>query len=635
MVSRDPAMRVSAFRGHKPLSAAVMAQCVDEVVVGVTHVALLLHDRTTVAVMDRVPAAASPDLQAADQVRLEQASQVAAKGELAGKAGLLVRSFAPARVASVAWEAGPGGASVRMAVVLRDGGAHWWEWDIAKLCWTPAQSKRLVNSPSGDEIECAVPDPLQSGSWLCLESNAATTELSLWRRTGVAGGVLLARVPGDGEGVRLWACKEPVAAAWMSSDYGGLCCVNLADPKPFCPPSFFKKGLIEQHPATQELVLLDAAESKVFVLRPFMPPHLLCTLASALAKVVGMAFLHKTLFVLDDNGARCSTFDLGTGAALRTHATPPGLRLAGQALPGPFVVLWGASVGFQTLQHEAVPQVQALLPAERGARMAQEWGLRRLAAWRLLSDGKDAAAVAAFTATPALSVAMAGGSDDARLIELTRKHLANDTPKHAFETLSTLTAQVNPLLQQWADASLPLVEYAAVSEQEVLEVRALEEPEAVLDELLANASGSDEPWKFCLTCRLLLALRPEMLPAFASGESAEGRPWRLQLAADSLAVATPQPRSEPQVRAAARVMEEAGNAPTSARLLIANGFPQTLDLRLAFAEALRSGDEEALVRLWAGCDWDDSALFRLLLVHGEDGEPLTVRLLKRILAARE
>jgi hypothetical protein len=623
-------MRVAGFRGHRPASATVMAQCVDEVVVAGTHVALLLHDRSVLAVMDRVPAATAAELLAAEQVRLEQASQVVAQSEQAARAGVLVRSFASSRVASLAWEGGAASANVRLTAVLRDGGLHWWDWDVAKQVWAAGQSKKLVTLAAGEEIESAVADPTVAGSWLCLESSVGTNELALWRRNGAAAAVLIARVPGDGERVRLWASKDPVATAWISSEYGGLCSVDLGDPNPFCPPTFFRNCLIEQHPVTQEMVLLD--EGKVYVLRHNASPRLLCALSSALAGLVGMAFLHRTLLVLDDHGARCSVFDLGTGLLLRSNVTPPGLRLARQGLESPIAVLWGASIGFQTLQHEAVAQVQALLPADRGAQLAQEWGLRRLAAWRLLSDGKDPAAVAAFTATPALSVAMAGGADDARLIEMARKHLASDTPKHAFESLSTLTPQVSPLLRQWAEAQPVSLQYPDLSEQEALEVRAMEQPDAVLDELLVSSSEESPAWKFCLTCRLLLELRPEELPGFVGREK---NARRVQLAADCLAVASPQKRSDAQVRAAARVLELAGNASASARLLIANGLPQTQDVRLAFAEALRRGDEETLTRLWADCDLEDGALFRMLHVYGEDEKNLTVGLLKNIMAARK
>ncbi len=624
-------MRAGSLRGHKAASAAAAARCVDEVVVGGTHVALLLHGRTSLAVVDRVAGATAAELLAADQVRLDQAGQMAQQAELAGKAGFLVRSFAPQRVASVAWEAGVG--TLRLSAVLREGAVEWWDWDSSK-CWSGGESKKLVSANgSRDEIECAKQDPTVVGSWLCLESNAATSELALWRR-GVSGSaVLIARVPGDGASARLFVSSKD-SVAWILSNYGGLCCVNLADPKPFCPPSFHKDTLIEQHPVTRELALLSRADGKVYLLRPFVPPHLLCTLSLSLSGVVGFGFLSQTVCVLDENGARCTAFDLGTGTVLRTHATPPGMQMARCGIAGPILVLWGGSVGFQLVQHDAVSATQAQLPADRGAKMALDWGLKRLAAWRLLADGKDPAAVAAFTATPALSVAMAGGAEDAALVEMIRKHLANDAPRHQFETLSLLTAQVDPLLEKWADAKLPVLEYPAMSEQEQLEVRALDEPEAVLEELLA-APRSDDVWRFCLACRLLFRLRPTDLVAFVLGESDEGRGKRLQLAADCMAVAGPQKLCFEQVIAASRILQDAGNAAASARLLLANGIPQRIDFRLAFAEALRRGDEATLAQLWADCDLDDETLFRLLHVYGEDQQPLTVGLLRKIMAARK
>ena len=85
------------------------------------------------------------------------------------------------------------------------------------------------------------------------------------------------------------------------------------------------------------------------------------------------------------------------------------------------------------------------------------------------------------------------------------------------------------------------------------------------------------------------------------------------------------------------VLQLAGEGTAAARLLIAREIPQTADFRLAFAEALRRGDDDTLVSLWSGSAHDEAELLRLIQVYCSDAksqQQLTVGLLKRMLPGR-
>jgi hypothetical protein len=226
---------------------------------------------------------------------------------------------------------------------------------------------------SGLDAVVEAAEPMSNG-WICIETNSAalTAEVVVSRKSASGGSLVLVTLPGDGATARLWLTKESAAAAWVWSEYGGMSCVNLSDPKAFCAPSVLP-GLIEQHPNTREMVWLQLPEAKVWLLRPFAAADLLCTLSGIVfANVKSMFLMYQMIGVLDDGGSRCSVFDLGSGSLLRSFAVVAGgLSIARVVVWAPFVLLWSRSSGLSSLQAEAVSQVQALLPPARGAKMSQ------------------------------------------------------------------------------------------------------------------------------------------------------------------------------------------------------------------------------------------------------------------------
>jgi hypothetical protein len=608
-------------RGWK--NANVAARFIDEVVVlGPSHIAVVCHGRSCIAVLDRVPSAVN----LVDQVRLDLPGQVGVQSEQALKANFLFRSFS-SLVVNVCLDQ-----SV-LSVILRDGVVHVWQWDQAKTRWIPNASTLKLLSGADVVIEAA---ESVNGSWICIESSlsSAALELSVTRRTSAGGVSVLAVIPGDCASVRLWSVKEPVGALWVWSEYGGLCCVNLSDPKPFCPPSFYS-GFLEQHQSTRELVWLALPEAKVWLLRPFCLPELLCTLSMTLSNVTSVSFLYQMGAVLDESGARCTVFDLGSGSVLRSFPTAAGVTFARASLSAPFVVVWSRAAGLSSLHAEPINQLQAILPPERGAKVAQDWGLRRVAAWRILADCRDPVALANFTASPALSVALAGSKEDPALVEVVSKYLANESPKRAFATLSSLTPVVDPVLKSWLAASAPTLEQEACSEQEQWELKALEDPSAALSELLQQSNQLEPLWRFALTCRLLFRLRPSELVAFVTGSGSNENERRVGVCASCISCADVDVWSLEQAKVAAEMLELSGNRSAAARVLIAKGIPQTIDFRLAFAEAMKRGDDDALVKLWSErSDLDEEALLRMVHVYGQEStKELTIGLLKRLMQA--
>ncbi len=363
------------LRCFRAVSAA--ARFVDEaVVLGAGHVAVVLHARSCLLLLDRLTTAApsQPSLSASSSstasaaspssldppLRLDLPGQLAAQSEQAASLGVLLRCF-PSPVLSVALE------NSRLSVVLRDGSVHVWQWEAAKNRWNAVANALKLASASDLVLEAAEWLPNNVG-WLCLESSAGSSEVTLSRK-GASGNTQIVTVPGDGASARLWLSKD--SAVWIWSEYGGLCCVNLSDPKPFCPPSFYS-GFLEQHPNTRELVWLQLPECKLWLLRPFAAPEVLCTLSGILLSNVKSMFLqYQMVGVIDESGLRCSIFDLGSGCLLRSFSLAAVFSAARVAISAPFVMLWSRSAGLMSLQPESVSQVQALLPPARGAKMAQ------------------------------------------------------------------------------------------------------------------------------------------------------------------------------------------------------------------------------------------------------------------------
>lgn len=219
-------------------------------------------------------------------------------------------------------------------------------------------------------------------------------------------------------------------------------------------------------------------------------------------------------------------------------------------------------------------------------------------------------------------------------MEVVNRYLNSDPGKRAFATLSTLTPVVDPLLQKWLTAAVPALEHDAVSEQEHWEVRALEDPEGTLDALLQH-QGQQEGWRFLLTCRLLFRLRPGGLLAFVQNGSDVER--RAQQCANGVLLGCAiTPLSPEQSAAASAVLCKAGNQHAAARLLIANEIPQSIDFRLAFAEAMRRKDEETMEKLWRDSDLPSTVLLRMIHVYGQEcPENVSIGLLKRMLESRK
>lgn len=353
------------FRCFKAASAA--SRFIDDVVVlGPSHVALVLHGRSCVALLDRVPNLSAPEQLAVDLIRFDLPGQIGVQTELAAKANVLFKSFS-AFVVSVSLDLST---NSRLSVVLRDGAVHVWQWESVKSRWIASASAKLLLS---NEAVLEAAEPTLNG-WICVESSPAlvqSTEVVVSRKTSSGGGAVLVTLPGDHATVRLWLLKDPVVAAWVWSDYGGLACVNLNEPKPFCPPSFHQ-GLLEQHPSTRELVWLSLPDAKVWLLRPAAAPEPLCCLSGiALSNVKSMFLLYQMVGVLDEGGTRCCVFDLGSGSLLRSFAVADGFSAAKVSSFAPFVLLWSRLAGMSLLQAEPISQVQALLPPARGAKMAQ------------------------------------------------------------------------------------------------------------------------------------------------------------------------------------------------------------------------------------------------------------------------
>lgn len=262
--------------------------------------------------------------------------------------------------------------------------------------------------------------------------------------------------------------------------------------------------------------------------------------------------------------------------------------------------------------------------------------MQRIAAWRVLSDCHDPVALSAFTASPALSVALAGGTEYPALADTVSRYLASDPGKRAFATLSSLTPVVDPLLQKWLAAIPPVMESEPPAEQETWEIRALEDEVATLEALLQQPQQPLVAWKFALTCRLLFHLRPRDLLPFVTGSvTGAEQDRRLALCSSCLPIGGIDSWTEGQALAASQVLEKSGNVSAAARVLLAKGVPQNLDFRLAFAEAVRKGDEEALIKLWSANRGSDEMLLRMIHVYGGPEGKISIGLVKRMLEARK
>ncbi len=157
--------------------------------------------------------------------------------------------------------------------------------------------------------------------------------------------------------------------------------------------------------------------------------------------------------------------------------------------------------------------------------MAEDWGLNKLAAWRMLDAG-DAVHLLRYTATPALSVALAADSPDTppELVQLVERYLhgaredETSAAREAFQRFHSLTPTVTPLLRDWLrthEAGAPLAASPAtgaiqmeLDEAESVAVLALDEPAAALDALQPPPQSPDD-WRFAPYCRLEAQLHPE------------------------------------------------------------------------------------------------------------------------------
>ena len=633
------------FRGLESAQAALGSA--NSIVSTHGHLAILMHEKRALLVLDQTLTLADCSIPGGISfLELPMNNESVAR--------LLYRSF-ESPIASVRFLHENG--ELRLAVVTRSALVHWHRWLPEKMLWDdslPSVSLRNARSERvGDgslsSVVAACIDPSSSGglpAWLCIENDGVLNELVLMRRQNGGTAVTVARVPGNEDSdLRLWATLD--GHVWLQSSYGGLTCINVAKGV-VAPPIFFTEGdLTAQHPRTGQLVLLEAGlKSSLWLLQPFQMRKRLCWL-TGLQAPSSMAFSHELVFILDQRGSRCFLFDIQSGANLNSFSTPNGFEFAQCGAVGrvcPPVLMWGPeSRSLEIVPHEAIETLQGQLSPTRGAAIAEDWGLSRLAAWRILSEGGAAPeSMMRFTGTPALSVALAGTSGATEeLVRLTVAHLESQSKEQAFQSYSEMTPLMGPLLKKWSTAELEQVEEYEMSKQETMEIRAMQEPETLLDELLDEKSGSDEMWLFCLTCRLLFQLRPAKLEAFIESAHLADCDNLFLLAADCLSLAAPEKLSSDQVASGAQILMRADNDSASARLLIASGVPQTINFRLAFAEALRKGDEETMIKLWGDCDLDIASLLRMIQVYGDEEQqsqtnvPISVGLMKRLLQSQK
>lgn len=159
--------------------------------------------------------------------------------------------------------------------------------------------------------------------------------------------------------------------------------------------------------------------------------------------------------------------------------------------------------------------------------MAEDWGLNKLAAWRMLDAG-DAVHLMRYTATPALSVALAADADETppELVQLVDRYLhrapdmdETSAAREAFQRFHSLTPTVAPLLRDWlrthehgatAAATMAPGAWEHLDDAERMAILAVDEPAAALAALQQPAPPqAPDDWRFPIYCRLLAQLQPE------------------------------------------------------------------------------------------------------------------------------